>query len=209
VIRCVVGLGNPGAQYAATRHNIGFRVVNTLALAHNASWRKGWWRAYWHAQIHAPDLLLCKPATYMNRSGNAVAELCRKYGLDAQELLVVYDDVHLPLGRLRARRSGSAGGHNGMHSVITCLGTEDVPRLRVGIGASGADRVAHVLSAFEPDEQPSADAAVQAGAQAAVLLATMPWELAQQRINAWRPGAALVAPHDTTTVNSHLTTLTA
>ncbi len=191
MIRCVVGLGNPGAQYAATRHNIGFRIVDRLADAQGARWRKGWWRAYWQTQIEAPGLQLCKPATYMNRSGDAVAELCRRGGYAPDELLIVYDDVHLPLGRLRARQAGSAGGHNGMRSVLGRLGREDVPRLRAGIGASADDRVAHVLSAFEADEEPLVAAAVAAGAQAVLLLAQAPWELAQQRINGWRPGAAL------------------
>lgn len=208
MIRCVVGLGNPGEQYAATRHNIGFRIVDTVARTHNARWRKGWWRSYWQAELSTPALLLCKPATFMNRSGDAVIEVCRKYMLDAQELLVVYDDVDLPLGRLRARRSGSAGGHNGMRSIIARLGTEEVPRLRVGIGAAADDRVEHVLSAFTPDEQPLADAAVAAGAQAALMLATLPWERAQQRINSWRPGTVLDAGFDPS-VNCTVTTLTA
>lgn len=191
MIRCVVGLGNPGEEYALTRHNIGFRVVDRVAESHGARWRKGWWRNYWEAEVRAPELVLCKPTTYMNRSGEAVAALCARRGFGADEVLVVYDDVDLPLGRLRARLKGSSGGHKGMQSVMDYLKTEEVPRLRVGIGASEGDCVEYVLSRFRAEEEETVGEVVTAAAEAVVVLATLPWEQAQARVNAWRPGQQL------------------
>ncbi|MCX7848338.1 MAG: aminoacyl-tRNA hydrolase [bacterium] len=188
MVRCVVGLGNPGKEYAWTRHNVGFRVVDTLAAWRGVGWRKGWWRKYWEAELRAPCLLLCKPATYMNRSGEAVAEVCDRHELGASDLLVVYDDVDLPLGRLRVRRGGSAGGHNGMQSIVERLGTKEIARLRVGIGRSEGDRVAYVLGLFRPEEEEVIEEAIKAAARGIELLATQPWERAQAWVNAWRPG---------------------
>lgn len=191
MIRCVVGLGNPGEEYALTRHNIGFRVVDRVAEGQGARWRKGWWKNYWEAEVRALELVLCKPATYMNRSGEAVAALCARRGFEAEEVLVVYDDVDLPLGRLRARLRGSSGGHKGMQSILDHLKTEAVPRLRVGIGASEGDCVEYVLSRFRVEEERTVGEVVTAAAEAVVVLATLPWEQAQARVNAWRPGQQL------------------
>ena len=192
MIRCVVGLGNPGARYADTRHNAGFRVADALAASAGSRWAIRWWRPYWHALLGPPrHLLCCKPATFMNRSGRAVASVCRRHGFRADELLVVCDDVHLPLGRLRARQDGSAGGHHGLESVIGALGTEEFPRLRLGVGEGDGGRIRHVLGPFVPDEQAAAVEMIEAAAQA-VLLLVENWDAAVPRVNGWRSPARMV-----------------
>lgn len=162
-IQLVVGLGNPGGQYRQTRHNIGFEVVDALCGKWSISTSES--RRFKGTQgdgaaVSGRRIVLLKPSTFMNRSGEAVRAVVDWYKLQANSVLIVYDDMDLPLGRLRLRPSGSAGGHNGMKSVITHLGTQEFPRLRVGIGNTqkGTDRdgavVSHVLGRFTPDEKP-------------------------------------------------------
>jgi peptidyl-tRNA hydrolase, PTH1 family len=148
----VVGLGNPGRRYEKTRHNVGFRVVERLARRHGAaSWRSRFGgRSTELAQLGAIVLL---PQTYMNDSGESVGPAAGFYKLPAEQVLVVCDDINLPFGRLRFRRSGSDGGHNGLKSIIFALNSLDFPRLRVGIGRSGPDAIDHVIGAFSPDEE--------------------------------------------------------
>lgn len=152
---CIVGLGNPGPEYSDTRHNLGFRVIDALsdALRCRPFQRV---RHYLYAEGSLEDrpLLLVRPTTFMNRSGLAVAGVIARWGLPLTCLLVVVDDVSLPLGRLRLRPQGSDGGHNGLASIIEALGSSDFPRLRLGIGppGEGTDMIDHVLSPFRPDE---------------------------------------------------------
>jgi PTH1 family peptidyl-tRNA hydrolase len=148
----IVGLGNPGPEYRDTRHNIGFMIIDRLASAAREEFRleKGW-----RASLARVDgVLLCKPLSYMNLSGQVVRAISDYYKLAPSQVLVVLDDMALPLGKLRLRPGGSAGGHNGLKSVIEHLGTTEVPRLRVGIGAAepGA-AVGHVLGRFAPKEK--------------------------------------------------------
>lgn len=161
--RLVVGLGNPGPEYEGTRHNVGFAVLDRLAAERKvlfASARKlegyGGPRAFRWARCTAPDALLLRPETYMNLSGTVVAPVARWLGGEAgfapADLMVVYDDLDLPLAKLRLRPHGGAGGHNGMRSIIECLGTDRFPRLRVGIGRSGTDAARHVLTPFRKEE---------------------------------------------------------
>jgi PTH1 family peptidyl-tRNA hydrolase len=152
-IRLVAGLGNPGPEYAATRHNIGFMVVDQLAAQFGASWEKS---RKWDALLaKCGDVFLAKPTSYMNRSGHPLAAISQFYKIDPPQVLVVFDDMALPLGRLRLRASGGSGGHNGLESVIMQFGTEDVPRLRIGIGdAPPAGSVDYVLSRFFEEEKP-------------------------------------------------------
>jgi PTH1 family peptidyl-tRNA hydrolase len=192
VLACVVGLGNPGPAYATTRHNLGFAVLDTLVAARGGAWRRRCWRPYWLADAPVADGMpqrYCKPATFMNRSGIAVAALCRQYGYAPADLLLVYDDLHLPLGCLRARATGSAGGHNGMQSVMDALGTEAVPRLRLGIGPPAADAIAHVLGPFAAHEQARVAGMLAAAAAAIPRLCCTPWEQAVARVNSPPPGA--------------------
>jgi len=186
VIRCIVGLGNPGPQYACTRHNIGFMVADSMALQAGAAWHKRLWSPYWLTELAEPAaVMLCKPATFMNHSGKAVAALIRKKGLSPDQILVMYDDVHLPLGRARYRPRGSAGGHNGVQSVIDWLGDESFPRLRLGIGHGTTNRIAHVLGSFSANERPIAEQLVAFAAGILPLLVCDDAQLIMQQVNSW------------------------
>ena len=167
--RLIVGLGNPGISYQDTRHNIGFMVLDVLAARLGATFQveKRW-------EAHVAKFVggfLVKPQTYMNLSGRAVGSVGRFYKIPPQETLVVFDDVDLPLGRLRIRPSGSAAGHNGLKSLIATLGTDLFPRVKVGIGAdngrpSGDRLVGHVLGKFSEEEKASVAQAVDRAADA-------------------------------------------
>ena len=173
-MKLVAGLGNPGARYRGTRHNVGFEVADLLSQRHKlqfdaapadavlARWR--------HADVGtAGDVtLIVKPLTFMNISGEAVAALARYYKIETAGLLIVCDDVNLPLGRLRVRATGTEGGHNGLRSVAGALGTIDYARLRVGVGRGDSQRdlADHVLARFEPDELPGIEAAIARAADA-------------------------------------------
>ena len=152
-IRLVVGLGNPGPQYDKTRHNIGFELVDEIAKERDLKWKRD---RKFRAKIASTtsSLVLAKPVTYMNLSGNAVARLARFHKLKPDQILVAYDDVDLPIGRLRFRANGSAGGHNGIKSIIEYLGTKEFARLKIGIGAAGGREamVGHVLGRFDLEE---------------------------------------------------------
>lgn len=153
-IRLVVGLGNPGPEYDGTRHNVGFELVNRLAAERDLKWKRD---RKFRSKIASANasLVLTKPLTYMNLSGNAVARLQRFHKLDPDQILVVYDDVDLPIGRIRFRPEGSAGGHNGIKSLIEYLGTKEFPRLKIGIGSAGGrgEMVGHVLGKFSQEER--------------------------------------------------------
>jgi PTH1 family peptidyl-tRNA hydrolase len=153
----IVGLGNPEPKYDKTRHNIGFDAVDALARRAQSSWNENrrFQALFAEAQGSKGDKLrLLKPLTYMNRSGQAIRAAMDWYKLPPESVLIIYDDMDLPVGRLRLRLSGSAGGHNGIKSAIAHLGTQNFPRLRIGIGKSGTekDSVSHVLGKFSPHE---------------------------------------------------------
>ena len=169
-MKLVIGLGNPGRQYAGTRHNVGFEVLEVLGERHRLEWESAPAEALM-ARWRAASVLLAKPLTYMNLSGHAIGELLRFFKIELPDLLVIVDDANLELGRLRARPSGSAGGHNGLKSVIGALGTEDFARLRVGVGRGDArrDLADHVLAKFDPDERIEVAEAVGRAADAAEL----------------------------------------
>lgn len=168
----MIGLGNPGAEYADTRHNAGFWVIDALAerlalrlrlTGRSAREAKGAWRGH--------PVLLVKPETYMNRSGVAVKAVADAHRLDLDRLIVVYDDLDLPPGVIRMRQKGSSGGHKGMDSIIHYLGTQAFPRLRIGIGPvpSGWTGADFVLSPPERDEKAHLDAAVQAAVESILI----------------------------------------
>jgi PTH1 family peptidyl-tRNA hydrolase len=153
----IVGLGNPEPKYDKTRHNIGFEAIDAIARRSQISWNENrrFQALYGEGQSTTGNKLrLLKPLTYMNRSGQAIRAATDWYKLPPESVLIVYDDMDLPVGRLRLRLSGSAGGHNGMKSAIAHLGTQNFPRLRIGIGKSGTDKdtVSHVLGKFSPQE---------------------------------------------------------
>ncbi len=182
--RLVLGLGNPGPRYAGTRHNVGFRVVETLArrrrlrLAAECNARVGWDR----------ELALAAPQTYMNRSGYAARCLAERAALEPEDLLVVYDEIQLPLGALRLRPRGSPGGHRGMESVLESLGSDRVPRLRLGIAdeagpPAGEAMVDYVLEPFAADEEERVEEMIERAADACEVWARSGAETAMQRFN--------------------------
>jgi PTH1 family peptidyl-tRNA hydrolase len=153
----IVGLGNPGAEYAAHRHNVGFQCVDRLAAAHGLTFDRLLHRARIASGLVAGRrVVLARPLTFMNRSGQAVGPLVHWYKLPLDRLLVIYDDLDLPLGTIRLRPAGSSGGHKGLDSIIQALGSQEFPRLRVGIGRPPADRdpADYVLHDFTRDEAP-------------------------------------------------------
>ena len=203
--RLVVGLGNPGPDYAGTRHNAGFLAVDRLAarLGVDLDPRSAAEAARSFVaeaplppdpdadpdavgdRLPAAAVALAKPLTFMNRSGQAVAALLERYGLGPADLLVVYDDLALPLGALRLRGKGGAGGHNGVQSVIEALGSTEFPRLRVGVGDSfpPGGQVDYVLSPFDDAEREAAEAALDAAAEAALTFARSGLQAAMNRHN--------------------------
>jgi len=190
-MRLIVGLGNPGREYRETRHNVGFMVADEIAK------RRGLTLAMAPSQVPdtfiakkfgAEPFLIGKPLTFMNRSGDAVAALAYYYDIVPADLLVVVDEVALPFGRLRARARGSAGGHNGLKSVIERLGTTEFPRLRLGVGRGDTrrDLADHVLSKFEADEKSALEEFITRAADAAEMFAA---DGIERVMNAYNPGA--------------------
>src|SRR5215475_15802652 len=153
VIRLIAGLGNPGPEYAATRHNIGFMVIDQLAAQFGSAWEKS---GKWDALLaKCGAVLLVKPLSFMNRSGYPLFAVAQFYKIEPEEILVVLDDFALPLGYLRLRAQGGPGGHHGLESIIVHFGTEYIPRLRISIGAAPREgSVDYVLSRFFDEEKP-------------------------------------------------------
>ena len=173
-MKLIVGLGNPGAQYKGTRHNIGFAVIDEIARRAAVGFESAPAEAV-IAKWRRPEggVLLAKPLTFMNLSGHAVGELARYFKVEVPDVLIVVDEVQLPLGRLRARARGSAGGHNGLKSVIAHLG-DDFSRLRIGVGRGEQQRdlADHVLSRFEKEEAPEVERMTTRAADAAEMFIT-------------------------------------
>jgi peptidyl-tRNA hydrolase, PTH1 family len=160
----VVGLGNPGAEYERTRHNIGFMVLDRLAADARVPWeRSAKWGAY-YAKVDGT--LLVKPMTYMNRSGGPALAVAQFYKIAPAEMLIVLDEMALELGRLRLRLKGSPGGHNGLESIVVNFGTDEIPRLRIGIGSAPVGSVDWVLGRFFEEELPAVEKAVTRAAEA-------------------------------------------
>ena len=168
----VAGLGNPGSEYAKTRHNIGFMVIDALLETLPGSFEKfdKYNSVYWKGRFRGHTLLLQKPGTYMNLSGKAIAGLVKANDLIPAEVMLVYDDMDLPLGKLRIRKNGSSAGHNGVESVIENLNTSGFPRLRAGIGRKKREQsIDHVLSVFTNDEQPLLEKVIKTSVDAVLL----------------------------------------
>ncbi len=159
-MHCIVGLGNPGREYGSTRHNIGFWTVDALAEVHGIAVQRRRFRSlFGKGRIADEEVLLVKPQIFMNNSGQPVDLVARFYQLRPSDLLIIYDDIALEPGRLRLRRKGSAGGHKGMQNIMDCLGTDEIPRLRLGIGSPppAQDARHYVLSPFTTAEQEAAE----------------------------------------------------
>ena len=190
-MKMIVGLGNPGRDYRDTRHNVGFMVADEIATRHQLTFAMAPSQvpdAFVAKKFGTPSMMVAKPLTFMNNSGDVVAALARYYDVAVDDLLVVVDEVALPFGRLRARARGSAGGHNGLKSVIGRLGTTEFPRLRLGVGRGDArrDLADHVLSKFEADEQSALGEFITRAADAAEMFAA---EGIGKVMNVYNPGA--------------------
>ena len=198
VLRLVVGLGNPGTKYEGTRHNIGFMALERMASGEGFSFRQ-------QSKLHGlaaehgigeSRLRLLMPQTYMNDSGRSIRAALDWFGFTPEQLLVLVDDMDIPLGRLRLRAQGSAGGHNGLRSTIQHLGTQAFPRLRIGIGAPAdnlaerrARTVSHVLGSFSRAEQPEVDAVLDGVLEAIQRIQRQGLDRAGNWINGFRPAS--------------------
>jgi PTH1 family peptidyl-tRNA hydrolase len=161
-MKIIVGLGNPGAQYASTPHSVGFESVDALAAEMGVSWetKKAFSCLFARGVFAGQSVLLVKPQTYMNLSGDTVAPVVKYHNATAADLIVVQDDIDLPAGRVRIRTSGSCGGHNGVRHIIERLGTTAFTRLKLGVGRDRSNVVAHVLGKFDPQTRRTMDAVV-------------------------------------------------
>ena len=197
-MKLVVGLGNPGNQYAETRHNIGWMVLDRIADRAGKGGRGRDRDASSVLEIRTGglELVLAKPQTYMNDSGRAVRRLLQSYHVPLVDLLVVADDFALPFGKLRFREAGSHGGHNGLRSIIGDLNSEKFSRLRVGIGEPGRGAVDHVLSRFSADEMARMPILLDASAEAVETWARQGTSKAANRFNAWELQAPAAAAGD-------------
>jgi len=172
-MRAILGLGNPGDEYTNTRHNVGFRALDTLAADNGGEFsRVRFFSQVAEVMIENQKAILCKPQTFMNNSGRAARAVLDFYKLELSEILVVCDDFNLDLGSLRARRGGSSGGHNGLESIAQCLASQEFPRLRMGIGNSRGNTVNFVLGRFGKDQQDQVSEMTWQAARAAGLWAS-------------------------------------
>ena len=167
-MKVVVGLGNPGAQYANTPHSVGFEVVDRIAAECGATWeeKRQFKCLMAKANFAGQGVLLVKPQTFMNLSGDSVAPVVKYHNATAADLLVVQDDIDIAVGKLRIRKSGSCGGHNGIRNIIERLGTQGFTRLKVGVGKDRDDVVGHVLGKFDPETRKVMDQVVADAAKA-------------------------------------------
>lgn len=184
-MKIVVGLGNPGSQYVSTRHNVGFAVIDLLAAGPDVGRsREKFEAAVAEMNRDAHKVLLVKPLTFMNLSGRSVRQLLEFYQVPVEELLLVCDDINLPLGKLRFRAKGATGGHKGLKSIQDHLGTSLYSRLRIGVGApEGEDAVDYVLDRFRPSERKVIEEAIQLAAQAVLVWIEQGTEACMNRYN--------------------------
>jgi len=191
-MKLIVGLGNPGKVYAHNRHNIGFRCLNYFARLHSIRFDHRQCRArIGLGEVRGEKLLLARPSTFVNLTGKPVACLVRKHDIPLSDLLVIYDDLDLPLGKIRLRQSGGSGGHKGMNSIISALGSEDFPRIRVGIGRPQVEEqsisedaiVNYVLSDFSPQEEKVIKPAIAMVSEAIDCFLTQGVEVAMSKFN--------------------------
>jgi peptidyl-tRNA hydrolase, PTH1 family len=185
-MKLIVGLGNPGAQYIQTRHNVGFRVVDLLAEKHRWNWERQGRALLANGTLGTEKVVLVKPLTFMNLSGEAVGELVRWYKIQAEDVLVIYDDMDLPVGKIRLRGKGSAAGHNGLSNITHHLHTDQVPRLRVGIGRPAnqrMDTIQYVLGVPPGDERILLTTSEEQAAAAIPLIFEMGIDAAMNQLN--------------------------
>ena len=182
----VVGLGNPGKQYAGTRHNIGFEVIDYICSEKDVNLDKMKFNAvYGEYRIKGEKVLLAKPLTYMNRGGNAVLDISRYYKIDPENIIVIYDDIDTELGKLRIRKKGSAGTHNGMKSIIYNLQLDTFTRVRIGVGRpqKGRDLASFVLSRFEKEDMDDVTSMLKSAAQSVEVIINDGVDAAMNKFN--------------------------
>ena len=195
-MKVIAGLGNPGAEYANTPHSIGFEVVDALAREIGATWKSSssFNGDLATGMLGSVKVMLVKPMTFMNLSGNCVAPVVKYHNAKvAEDLLVVSDDIDLPVGKMRVRKGGSAGGHNGLKCVIERVGTPDFIRLRIGVGRDARNRanvVGHVLGKFGPDDRKVMDEVVAEAVKAIGTIELESTEIAMNRYNGWMATSA-------------------
>ena len=186
-MKVVAGLGNPGAQYANTPHSVGFETVDAIAASAGATWeeKRQFKCLMARVTIAGQPVLLVKPQTFMNLSGESVATVVKYHNATATDLLVVHDDIDLPLGRMRIRKDGSCGGHNGVRNIIERLGTQDFARLKLGVGKDKSDVIGFVLGKFSPESRKVMDLVVAEAAKAAAAVVSEGADRAMNAFNAF------------------------
>jgi PTH1 family peptidyl-tRNA hydrolase len=186
-VKIVAGLGNPGPEYASTPHSVGYEVVDALAAEIGAGWeyKKAFNADIARGVLSGVPVMLVKSRTYMNLSGSAVAQVVKYHNAKPEDLLVVQDDIDLPAGRIRVRKGGSAGGHNGVRNVIERLGTPAFARLKIGVGKDRSDVIRHVLGKFTPEMRKLMDQVVSESVKAAALTVKEGPDRAMNAYNGW------------------------
>jgi PTH1 family peptidyl-tRNA hydrolase len=187
-MKLIVGLGNPGQSYASNRHNIGFICLNRFARTHGIKFdRKQGLARIGMGKVAGNEIVLAKPQTYMNLSGESVSRLVKKFKINLNDLLVIHDDLDLPLGKIRISYGSSAGGHKGINSIITCLGSQDFTRLRIGVGrpeeASEDEIIGYVLSDFTPGQKQAITPVIPRVSEAILCLITEGLTAAMNKFN--------------------------
>lgn len=186
-MKIIAGLGNPGAQYAGTPHSIGFELVDAIAAESGAVWenKKAFKCLMAKCSFAGVQVMLVKPQTFMNLSGDAVAPVVKYHNASASDLLVVQDDIDLPAGKMRIRKGGSSGGHNGIRSIVERLGTTDFVRLKLGVGKDRSNVVGHVLGKFSPEMRRIMDMTLSAAVKAAAEFLRNGPDSAMNQFNGW------------------------
>lgn len=186
-MKIIAGLGNPGQKYDSTPHNAGFEAVDAIAREALADWefKKAFNAMLATCTFAGERVMLVKPQTFMNLSGDAIAPIVKYHNATAEDLLVVQDDIDLPLGRMRVRKAGSAGGHNGLKSIIERLGTQNFTRIKIGVGKNRENVIAHVLGKFDPASRETMTKVVAESVKAAALVLTGGPDEAMNAYNGW------------------------
>ena len=182
----IIGLGNPEAEYRKTRHNMGFNTINKIAQQYNIEVnRNNFQSLYESAVIEGQKVVLVKPQTYMNLSGNCVKEISNFYKVSKEEILVIYDDMDIDPGKIKIRKKGSSGGHNGMKSIIQMLGTDEFPRIRIGIGRPehNGDEINYVIGARPEEEIPKLEEGIEKAKEAVIEILKNGIDSAMNKLN--------------------------
>ena len=188
----IVGLGNPGKEYEDTRHNIGFKVIDNIAKEYNIEVNRQKFKGvYGEGFIDGEKVILLKPLTYMNLSGDSVREVMNFYKLTNEEVLIIYDDISLDVGRLRIREKGSAGGHNGIKSIIAQLGTDVFPRIKVGVGQPNVNLVNYVLGKFTKEEKIILSESIEASTKASREIIKCDVKAAMNQFNGFKASTSI------------------